>query len=42
MNEHDIAEQAYKMTQCDDEDAEIYSDVFEIESEAEGWGYDYK
>ena len=31
----------YKLTQCDDEDAEIYSDVFEIASEAVGWGYDY-
>ena len=33
---------SYRMTECDDENAEIYSDVFEIDSEAEGWGYDYK
>ena len=31
-----------KMTECNDEDAEVYSDVFEIRSEVVGWGYDYK
>ena len=33
---------AHKLTECDDEDAEIYSDVFEIESFANAWSYDYK
>ena len=32
-----IGSASYEITECDDEDAEIYSDILEIEAEAVSW-----